>query len=221
MRIPIDTDRVLRYAILLGAAFFLSGCGMTMAPENWLPEAGDRALDPYGGWIEMTVSPDRPDGKRRDIEGELVAIDADSIWVLPCLKVRPRDYDSRYHRRPSVLHWQPVIAISTDRIRKAEVEGFASRPENATGLATLGVFSTLTHGFFLIFTAPVWMLGGSALSFNQADLAREKWAGPESVEALGRYARFPRGWPRGLDPVEIKPRPFERNAGAETEKAAL
>ena len=78
---------------------------------------------------------------------------------------------------------------------------------NWLGLWTLlGTLSTGSHGFFLILSAPVWILTGTVAAVNQSrqpvlTYPRQGWAGWRA------YARFPQGLPPGLARAALDPKP--------------
>jgi hypothetical protein len=77
------------------------------------------------------------DGRARTVEGELIAISPDTVWLL----------------RPAAL------AIPAGQVTRAEVTGFNSRPGYVIALAAAGSLGTVSNGYFLFFTAPAWMIG--------------------------------------------------------------
>jgi hypothetical protein len=74
------------------------------------------------------------------------------------------------------------------------------------GLVLLGTLSTISNGAFLLFTAPMWIIGGSiatgARSFEPiVDYPKRDWG------HLAPFARYPQGMPRGIDRKQIKMKP--------------
>jgi hypothetical protein len=72
---------------------------------------------------------------------------------------------------------------------------------------TLGSVSTLSNGFYLAFTLPLWLLTGIPVSTGEArrqnyiDYPASGWA------EMGKFARFPQGMPAGINPSSLWPRP--------------
>ena len=67
------------------------------------------------------------------------------------------------------------------------------------GLASLlGTASTISNGYYLVFTAPLWIITGSIATFTYA---REPVVslGSDAARDLRPFARFPIGMPAGLD----------------------
>jgi len=92
-----DLRRVLGVAVLLGLCAGIAGCASTGAPDDWLPLAEEAPTDVYGAWITVHLidegarphlagefSVDFADslGYRPPLAGELLAVDADSVFVL-------------------------------------------------------------------------------------------------------------------------------------------
>jgi hypothetical protein len=64
--------------------------------------------------------------------------------------------------------------------------------------AVAGGISTLSHGGFLLFTAPMWVIGGIVATRT------EKGAGMFHDDDLARrFARFPQGLPPAFDPRSL------------------
>jgi hypothetical protein len=67
----------------------------------------------------------------------------------------------------------------------------------------LGTVSTISNGWFLVFTAPMWMIGGgitsSKLSYNAiVDYPRME------LNRFAPFARYPQGLPSVIDRSRIK-----------------
>jgi hypothetical protein len=61
----------------------------------------------------------------------------------------------------------------------------------------LGTLSTISNGGFLIFTAPMWLIGGS-LAVGGESRAPERKSPPLTWVELAPFARFPQGIPDGI-----------------------
>ena len=73
--------------------------------------------------------------------------------------------------------------------------------------AVLGTLSTVSHGFFLVFSAPVWIITSTVIWNNQTKTAVERY--PDDFEwitldAMRVYARFPQGLPENLDRTKLE-----------------
>ena len=62
------------------ATALLAGCAGNSAPRGWLPEAADAQAQANGGWVTVNyqIALDRPG----QVDGELIAIGPDSLYVL-------------------------------------------------------------------------------------------------------------------------------------------
>jgi hypothetical protein len=159
----------------------LSACASNPAPKGALPREEYVDRTGYGGWIyvERNAGP--------AVQGELLAASNDSILVLTA----------------NGLH-----AVGRDAISLAEVGVFEARMGGLTAWMVVGTLSTISNGFFLIFTAPMWLIGGG---FSLARLSRQpiydwrikdqmrEWNVTESLSSLARFARFPGGIPDNVD----------------------
>lgn len=62
----------------LGVAVACTACASNTAPKGWLPKPIEAQAAAYGGWIELTYA----EPKERHTDGELIAVSAESVWVL-------------------------------------------------------------------------------------------------------------------------------------------
>jgi hypothetical protein len=169
--------------VMLAPLCFAVACAGNPAPDGFLPSPGQAVHDVYGGWIQVTVPAGRHDST---IAGELIAARADTVWVLP---------DSG-----------PVVAVPTSTVKQGLVARYNSEAGSIAGFTALGVMSTISNGYLLGITAPLWIITGVVASSNES---RAPLHGvPPLVWAdLAAYARFPQGLPPGIDLGEIRPKP--------------
>jgi hypothetical protein len=127
------------------------------------------------------------------VSGELLAVDDTTVSVLTKTGTR----------------W-----IAKNNVSKVSVKLYASHAWELVGWTALGVVSTLSHGYLLIFTAPAWLLIG--LPTAAASGASNHLHVDQSHAAyLWQFARFPAGLPpawRGpvqppLPPLQPDPPP--------------
>lgn len=167
-------------AVLLG-----SGCASTGAPRDWLPNAELAGIWTNGGWATL-----RQAGETQNVEGELIALQADTVFVLTTDGLRA------------------VPIGDGDYLR---VAGYDSEWGGIAGWTVTGTLSTATHGFYLVLTAPLWILVGtsSAAVASWAPIMRYPAC---DLEELAAYARFPQGMPPDLDrsSLVIRTRPAPR-----------
>jgi hypothetical protein len=68
------------------------------------------------------------------------------------------------------------------------------------------VVSTISNGYLLGITAPLWIITGIVASSNESR-APLRGVPPLVWADLAAYARFPQGLPPGIDLGEIRPKP--------------
>ena len=165
--------RVFRWT---GLATAVAGaaCAGSSAPKEWLPKPVEAQATAYGGWIELTH---QSSAEPRRTEGELIAVSADSVWVL------------------SETHG---VVIPTSAVGKGKLTVYAGQRGTLTTWTVLGALSTLSNGGFLIFTAPMWIIGGS-IAIGGESRAAERKHPPLTWTELAAFARFPQGMPDGVE----------------------
>ncbi len=159
------------------------GCAQRLAPPGWSPTAREAQTEGYGGWIEVISSHGRTE---RATAGELLAISTDSVFVLA---------DSS------------VVGCALTEVGQATLESYDPETNHAASWTIAGMGSTITHGWVLILSAPLWVLVGSTSTgvlSHQGRLERPRasWAD------MRLFARFPQGLPAGLDRAKLEPRPL-------------
>src|SRR5262245_46028296 len=120
----------------------LPGCMLNMAPPKWLPTADEAAV--YGGWIRLEIEGRAP---RTVVEGELLAVNEDSVWVLAHEGTR---------------------AFSARSVRKGTLTAYDPKAGTLGNWTLVGTLSTASHGVVLLISAPVWILTGTIATAAQA-----------------------------------------------------
>ena len=164
---------------------WLPGCASHPVPRAKLPPAAVAQRSVHGGWVSIEprrVSAGTPPALR--IEGELIAIDVATVHVL------------------TADGFQSIPRASVARIT---VVGYAGRSGSISLWAVLGGVSTLSHGGFLILTAPMWVVAGIVATHAERRVGLER-----DVDLARRYARFPQGLPADLDPKTLGALPLRR-----------
>ncbi|HEU5304619.1 MAG TPA: hypothetical protein VFU40_08245 [Gemmatimonadales bacterium] len=167
----------------LGLVAACAGCATNSAPEGWLLKPTDAQSAAYGGWIELTYG---MEAKRR-ADGELIAVSADSVWVLG---------------------QGQALVIPTAAVAKGKLTAYAAQKGSLTAWTIAGSLATISNGAFLIFTAPMWIIGGS-LAVGSESRAPERSSPPLGWGELAPFARFPQGMPAGLDLTMLEARMVE------------
>lgn len=179
-----DRSRGLRRR-LIGALFLLpiAGCATNTAPAHFLPAPVQSQRESYGGWIELEVAESAK--RHHRVTGELLAVSATDVWVLG---------DSG------------AVVLPTAMVKTGQLTGYRAGEGAIGGYSALGTLSTISNGAFLIFTAPMWIIGGSLAAGTESRYPVRK-VPPLGWPELREWARFPQGMPEGLDPRSLRPKP--------------
>jgi len=101
------------------------------------------------------------------------------------------------------------FAIALSDVQSARLAAYNANADRMGALVTLGTLSTISNGFYLVFTAPLWMIGGSVAAGRRSHEPILDY--PEAkFQNFAPYARYPQGLPPGIDRRKIKmkkPRP--------------
>lgn len=160
-------------------AFTCLACFHTTAPPGWLPAPEEVRQSAFGAWA--SVVPD--DSARRRVDGELIAVDRDSIHVLTATG---------------------LVSLGMHAVRDVTLTTFAQPRGDLQAWALFGTASAATHGLFAVLTVPTWLLVGglSNASAARAPVVELK----DGVDELRKFARFPQGLPATLDRTVLQPR---------------
>ncbi len=182
-----------KLCLLLGLIAVIGcGCASSGAQSYWLT-AADLPQDAHGGWITVRHGIDAT-GRPRTSAGEFIAISGDSLYLAATrLEVIPlRDAHSA-----RLVNYEPNAGM-------------------VGGLAALGTISTISHGFYLIVTAPMWILGGcitTNMRQNESLLNYPKHGWAEFLP----FTRYPQGLPPDMDRDLIRARPPHKKADKSNE----
>ena len=177
------TSRKYILCLLLTILISVNGCVIPSAPNKWLPSFEETQTQAYGGWIEVTHSSDASQAASSSAKGELIALSVDTVYILA----------------------ETLQAIPKTQITKARLVIYDSEADELGVWTTVGALSTLTHGYGLVLTLPIWITSGGIASSIQSrkpviDYPKSIW------DDFKPYARFPQGLPEGLDPTQLKPK---------------
>lgn len=155
---------------------FLTSCATTHAPSRWLPDPEEVSSNTQGGWVEIK-------SRQAQIWGELIAVAQDTVFVADT----------------------SLRAIASTHIVSARLVTY-----HAEGLMGLGVFlgtlSTISNGAFLIFTAPMWLIGGSIAAGSRSYDPIIDYP-DKPLKDFVPFARYPQGLPLHLDRDAIRMKP--------------
>ncbi len=150
----------------------LAACASSPIPVDHVPTAQEVGSRATGSWIAVW------DRRERLVVGELIAIDRGSFYLLP-------------ERRQ-------LVTIPVAEVDHARLEAYRS---DSSGLAIwggLGTASTLSHGGWLLISAPAWIL--TSIAAGSINRHHPFYDYPDHpAEELRAFARFPQGVPPGVD----------------------
>ena len=179
--------------VSLAITFLLLNCRTIHAPDNWLPENEEMMENAYGGWIYLwIIDPNDEYAYEPDISGEFISYRNGEITIL--------NYDSIY-------------TIDTNSIAEVVLELVDKNVSTIVVWGFFGTLSTMSHGMYLSFSAPIWIMGttiaASGESYRdvyEAEYPRKKW-----WAEVKRFARFPQGIPDEVDINKLKPKRININ----------
>lgn len=177
------------FAAVVSVGLALSGaCASNTSPAGFLPtpEAAGRWV--HGGWLDIELAQTDTSIQSVRLYGELLAVSPDSLWFdaarLPHGFVVPRR----------------LLRGNLTRYDWSASQGAL------TGYTVLGVFSTISNGFFFLITAPAWTITASVAGAIDSHGAQTKVAARDSVaeSELRSFSRFPLGIPPGYDSLFVR-----------------
>jgi hypothetical protein len=124
------------------------------------------------------------------VEGELLGLDPAYVYIL--------------------VEGQ-TVAVLRSQVKNVNVRLYESHSTAAGVWTAIGTVSTVTHGFWAVFSAPVWLATGiptTVAMSNRSHMELEN----DQLGPLAQFARFPQGlppnWPgnRGVSRDEVQRR---------------
>ena len=172
-------NKINSYIFLALSIALILYCASTNAPKNWLPDPDGLQTNVYGSWIELEYY-SRP-GRSAYLYGELIAFSKDTVFIA----------NNTFH----------TIALSD--IKSGRIASYQSNYLSMSGLVALGIISTLSHGYFSLLTAPLWLIGGSITTAVRShepivDFKNDEYSG------FSQFARYPQGLPPAMNRQQIK-----------------
>jgi hypothetical protein len=160
----------------------LAGCASNPAPARWRPSLEQAAHTSLGSWVQLELT------SKQEVGGELLEVSDDRVVLQDDRTVR--DY--------------PVAQVAVLRVYP-----FSQPWGYATGWGTVGTVSTLSHGAFLLLSAPLWIISTIATAAADSHIGQDTFGrgGEEPLSACRKYARFPQGLPAGYFERHLCPAP--------------
>lgn len=181
----MSANRAKQLGCLYLCFFLLMGCATSRAPEGWLPKPEKALSEAFGAW--MIVKYHSAVGLMMS-QGEFIGVKEKKAYLLG--------------RRG-------LVDISVDNVDRLTLEIY--KGERVVGTwAGLGTLSTLSHGWFLFISAPIWIITGI---FNAAAESTGGMMKSSEIDwqSLKIYARFPQGIPKDLNLSLLKPKLIKKN----------
>lgn len=173
------------HLIILFSLLFV-GCATTYAPSDWLPETEEVPKNTFGGWLTLTTYSNISEGKWLQYGGEFISQDSDYVYVL---------YDTIY-------------VIPKNSIQEAILELDQKNSNSYALWTTFGTLSTILNGFYLVFTAPFWLVTGVPATVSESNRDIYSAENPDLLYwiEVQKFARFPQGLPKDIDLKNIEPK---------------
>lgn len=175
----------MKTSLITLLALVLSSCA-TQYGARYLPDAEHALDDPYGVIVHVTLYEDAP------VEGELLAISSDSVFVADPLGFRAIAKASVHELLGNTFdRGDNVITYSV-----------------ATIVGMLGSISAGAPG--IVFIMPLYLVLGTISTVSASNISRisyASWDNAEQWNALAKWARFPAGLPKTLHRDFVHHRP--------------
>lgn len=186
-----EADMLKNNIIALVLFTLLIGCASTKAPSGWHESPTDVDFHAWGAWLQLKVIPD----KATSIN------DYEDKYVRDDLKIGGGEFISFQDSLVYLLNNDKLVKIPFQRIYRAEIEISDNKKTWLALWSLLGFASTMSHGWFLGISAPVWLIWGSVATVGESNRNRfitdeqdYKWW----VKSR-KFARFPQGLPPDFD----------------------
>jgi len=144
------------------------------APPKWRRSLAVAQTAERGAWILVELE----NGER--IEGELLAVEQRRLWIG---------------------RGDEGIPVPREKVSYAMLVAYTADNAGLVATTILGTLSTMTHGFFLFISAPLWMLVGGISARSHSSAGYVEYIGgvhyTSRLTGLRKWARFPQGIPKG------------------------
>jgi hypothetical protein len=163
-------------------AMLISGCAGSSAPSGWLSKPSDLQGTAFGCWISVKLN---NKGAAKIFDGEFIAIDGDSIYILP------EDGD--------------LEAVYLKSVSSAKLTRYYAGTGELVAWTIGGTVSTISHGFIAAISAPSWVIWGTITTVAQSYQPQLNYPAKD-WEQLKINARFPQGLSPELPRYSIIPK---------------
>lgn len=117
-------------------------------------------------------------------DGEFIAFQDSSVYVLTEFR---------------------LIRIPSKDVRRASVDIYSKNTLTFALWTVAGTASATTHGWYVIISAPLWLLTGIPSTISESMDGRLERGNPSTSWWLSasKFSRFPQGIPKGIDPDNL------------------
>jgi hypothetical protein len=151
----------------------LSSCAHLDVPEG-LPSPAEARTSVYGAWVDLKLFP------VSTAQGELLAVTLDTLYYA----------DTKFH------------AVAIRQIVSARLVRYDPKQDDLALWSVFGVLSTLSHGYYIIFSGPVWLAASYFTYISRLEEPQLNY--PETnILRFIPYARFPQGLPENIDRSQL------------------
>jgi hypothetical protein len=162
-------DRNLKILIFF-ILIFCASCASIEGSRELIPYPWEVPENPRGCWIELETKVDK-------ISGEFIGLSEENVYV------------------EVIKFGKKLYAVPRDEVKTARIVVFYPNGIGYLGLWTLlGVLSTLSHGWGLILSAPIWLLFGIPSMIGRSYEPVFSYSKKE-LDKMSIYARYPQGVP--------------------------
>lgn len=144
-------------------------------PDPRRPTLVKMQTEGVGAWIVATSH------QGFIVEGELISATSEYIHIL------------RVGQPGAALVFMPTRDVANAKVYKYESEG------GLGWMGVLGTLSTISHGFILILSAPVWILSTAIAVGAETSHIELDYPDDDALVDLANWARFPQGIPPNVD----------------------
>lgn len=166
----------MKARVLIAGAIVLAACahaGLDRADSRGAHEAGVSVSEVPVRGFHVDV-----EGAFETVSGELIAVDPGYIHV----NVAEDDQQLK------------MVPVPREHVRAAYVAVRASAAGGLGAWTGMGCASTVSHGGFLVFSGPIWLVTGITSTVAESDASKAE-ALQGDLDQLYQYARFPQGLP--------------------------
>jgi hypothetical protein len=169
--------------VIVFCALTLSSCATNHAPSGWLPDRKTISQEKYGGWLYLKWRGRL--GEEEITQGEFIGI-----------------YDTTCF----IFDHTILIRVPIDHISLASLKIHEDDRGSLAVWTLLGTLSTISNGFYLLITAPLWIIAGTIITSTESNsgLFTEEYPDIGWWRTVTRYSRFPQGIPKEVDLSKLK-----------------